>query len=161
MIDKIYLDMDGVICNFHKRYQELFNTAPEHDDSRKRFGQRFGIFIQNNNFATLDMMPDALELLSYLKTVNVPIEILSSTAREVTNEEISRQKQIWLDNHDIKYPAIFVPGKRLKVNYASENCILIDDTVSNIDDWNAKGGIGILHKNASDTISALQPLLLT
>lgn len=159
MIEKIYLDLDGVLADFQKRYQELFSTAPDHDTSRKRFGQRFGIFIQNNNFATLDMMSDALELLSYLKTVSVPIEILSSTAREISNEEISRQKQTWLDNHDIKYPAIFVPGKRLKVNYASENCILIDDTVSNIDDWNKAGGIGILHKNASDTISMLQPLL--
>jgi hypothetical protein len=31
--------------------------------------------------------------------------------------------------------------------------ILIDDYDQNIKEWQAKGGIGILHKNAADTIA--------
>ena len=65
---KIYLDLDGVIADFNKRYRELYDCEPSHDDARKRFGARFGAFIQNKEFQNLDMMPDATELLSYLKT---------------------------------------------------------------------------------------------
>ena len=39
-----------------------------------------------------------------------------------------------------------------------ENAILIDDFASNIKRWEAAGGIGILHKNANDTIQQLKKL---
>jgi len=157
---KIYLDLDGVIADFHKRYHELYNTSPASDDARKRFGQRFAIFIQNKEFQNLDLMPDANVLLDYLKYQPVPpVEILSSTARPIYNADISRQKQIWLDKHGITYPAIFVPGASLKAQYADENSILIDDTEHVIDAWNKAGGTGILHKDALTTISILSTLL--
>ena len=155
----IYLDLDGVIADFRKRYLELFQTSPENDDNRKRFGDRFAKFIHSKEFATLDLMPDALELLSHLTTTGVPVEILSSTARPVSNVTISHQKQTWLDNHGITYPAVFVPGKQFKAKYANPNSILIDDTYSNIEEWNKAGGVGILHKDAIDTISILNTLL--
>lgn len=40
-----------------------------------------------------------------------------------------------------------------------KNFILIDDTPKKVVDWQNAGGIGILHKNASDTISKLRKLL--
>ena len=151
--------MDGVIADFEKRYRELFHTSPGHDDNRKRFGIRFAKFIQFNHFADLDMMSDATDLLAYLTTTGVPVEILSSTARPTSNATISHQKQVWLDNHGINYPAIFVPGKQFKAKYADPNSILIDDTFVNIEEWNKAGGVGIFHKNALDTISILNTLL--
>jgi len=156
---KIYLDLDGVIANFHKRYEEIHNTSPSSDDARKRFGQRFAAFIQNKEFQNLDMMPDANVLLTYLNRCGVPVEILSSTARPINNAEISRQKEVWLGKHNINYPANFVPGKSLKYKFADENSIIIDDTPSVIDDWNKAGGTGILHKDALTTISILDALL--
>ena len=157
---KIYLDLDGVIADFHKRYHELYNTSPSSDDARKRFGQRFAIFIQNKEFQNLDLMPDANVLLDYLKYQPVPpVEILSSTARPINNAEISRQKEVWLRKHSINYPANFVPGKQFKYKFADENSIIIDDTPSVIDDWNKAGGTGILHKDALTTIAILDTLL--
>lgn len=156
---KIYLDMDGVIADFHKRYHEIHNCSPSHDDARKRFGQRFATFIQNKEFQNLDLMPDATVLLNYLNGCGVPVEILSSTARPVNNAEISRQKEIWLGKHNINYPANFVPGKQFKYKFADENSIIIDDTPSVIDDWNKAGGTGILHHDALTTISILGSLL--
>ena len=35
---------------------------------------------------------------------------------------------------------------------------MIDDRQSNIDAWESEGGIGILHKNARDTINELKRL---
>ena len=151
--------MDGVLANFHKRYEEIHNTSPSSDDARKRFGQRFAAFIQNKEFEKLELMPDATELLSYLKTCGVPVEILSSTARPINNAQISHQKEVWLGKHNINYPANFVPGKQFKYKFADENSIIIDDTPSVIDDWNKAGGTGILHKDALTTISILNTLL--
>ena len=45
-IAKIYLDMDGVLSDFTKRYQEISGSTPERDDKSERFGQFFDKFIE-------------------------------------------------------------------------------------------------------------------
>lgn len=155
----IYLDMDGVIADFSKRYQELFNMTPQRSDRTKQFGGFFNEFIKTKQFATLDMMPDAKVLLNYLKTIEVPVEILSSTAREDRHQEIAEQKDVWLDKHEIHYVRNFVPGKNLKYKFADPSSIIIDDTQSVIDDWKNAGGVAIHHKDALSTISILDALL--
>ena len=52
----------------------------------------------------------------------------------------------------------FIAQAYLKKNYAAPNHILIDDKKSNIDEWRAAGGIGILHTSAADTIQQLKKL---
>ena len=42
-----------------------------------------------------------------------------------------------------------------KKNYARKDAILIDDRISNINDWNNAGGIGILHTSTSSTLTKL------
>ena len=83
-ISNIYLDMDGVICDFHKRYTELFGTLPERDDKSKMFHKNFGEFIEVRSFATLELMPGAITLIRALeqlhKDYGIVTEILSSTA---------------------------------------------------------------------------------
>ncbi len=147
--------MDGVLCDFHKRYKEIFKVCAE-TVKYKQFHRQFDGFIADMNFATLDMMPDTLELLAALDSLEVPKEILSSTASEARHAAVSKQKRIWLKYHGIKYKQNFVPGKSLKYKFATPNSIIIDDTVSVIDDWNKAGGIGILHKNAETTINVLR-----
>jgi len=157
--EKIYLDMDGVIADFAKRYKELHKISPEEADKKKQFGKFFDEFIKSGQFATLDLMPDAKQLLSFLNTTGVPVEILSSTARQDSHVAISRQKTIWLDRHGINYTANFVPGKSLKYKFATPESIIIDDTKSVIDDWRKAGGIGIHHTDALTTITSLSTLL--
>jgi hypothetical protein len=102
------------------------------------------------------LYPGALDLISYLNSVNIPKEILSSTGYDRVLREVSLQKQEWLHKHGIDYKANFVPGKKFKYKYATPNSIIIDDTVSVIDDWNKAGGIGILHKDVISTVSTLK-----
>lgn len=156
---KIYLDMDGVIADFSTRYKELFDMTPERADKSKQFGQFFSQFIKSHQFATLDLMPDARELLNHLDTVGVPVEILSSTARQDSHAEISHQKNVWLEKNKISYRANFVPGKSLKYKFADPESIIIDDTRSVIDDWIKAGGVAIHHKDALTTIASLSTLL--
>ena len=42
--------------------------------------------------------------------------------------------------------------------FAEPNRILIDDMQKTIDEWNAKGGTGIFHSSAANTITELKKL---
>jgi hypothetical protein len=148
--------MDGVIADFVKRYREIYNMDPKEAEKYDKFKKYFHEFIVNNNFATLDLMPDAQKGLEFLRKAQVPTQILSSTANEEYYDAISKQKMIWLQTHGITFNPIFVPGKKHKKAYAAPDKILIDDTEKNITDWQHAGGIAIFHKDWDTTIAILQ-----
>ena len=152
----IYVDMDGVIANFSKRYKERFGLSPEQTRSNKEFGGYFAKFIANGEFQTLEPMEDAFLLINHLNMIPVEKQILSSTARPDSHDAIAPQKLEWLKTHGINYKANLVPGKSLKYKFATPDSIIIDDTKSVIDDWNKAGGIGILHTDAISTIAMLK-----
>ena len=162
-IRKIYLDMDGVISDFNKGYRELNNMEPREAEKYKKFDHFFDEFIAANKFATLDLMPGARELITYLNHLylnrSITTEILSSTANQERYDDISRQKMFWLQKHGISFKPNFVPGKRLKYQFATPDSAIIDDTASVIDDWRKAGGIGIWHKDVATTLAQLKMYL--
>jgi hypothetical protein len=153
----IYLDLDGVVADFVKRYKELYRMEPREAEKKKEFNKFFDEFIATGQFATLDLMPDAMEGLIFLrKHLTVPTQILSSTANEERYDAISKQKMIWLQTHGITFTPNFVPGKKHKHKFAGPDKIIIDDTESVINDWIKAGGIGILHKDWPSTLAILR-----
>jgi hypothetical protein len=160
-IESIWLDLDGVCCDFEKRYKELYHIDPKEAEKKNKFGPLFQQFIETNQFATLDMMEGTIKGIDFLRRLPIPTQILSSTARPEHHEAISKQKYIWLQTHGITFNPIFVPGAHLKAQYATPNRILIDDTLKNIQEWRKAGGIGIHHKTWDITISLLKIYCLT
>lgn len=155
-VSKIYLDMDGVIADFEKRYEALYHMHPREAEKHDKFVKFFDEFIATKQFATLDLMPGAVAGMQYINSLGVPVEILSSTASEERYDAISKQKRMWLQINNISYKQNFVPGKRHKYKFATPDSIIIDDTESVIKDWRKAGGIGILHKDWSTTMSILR-----
>lgn len=155
-ITKIYLDMDGVIADFNKRYKELYKIEPKEADTYKTFDKFFTMFIAERQFATLNSIASGIKLINYLRSLKVPTEILSSTSSEKRDAEIREQKIEWLNNQNIEFPVNLVPGKRFKRDFSNSNSLLIDDTPQNIDQWRVEGGIGILHTDAITTIGILK-----
>ena len=87
-----------------------------------------------------------------LKKYN-PILLSSPSASESSR----LGKRLWVKK--------YLPGTKLilasaekKQNYSGKDKILIDDRPDNIEQWRARGGKGILHVNAQDTINQLQNL---
>lgn len=156
MIEKIYLDMDGVIANFEHRYYEMYGITPRAAEKHKEFDRYFDEFIEKEGFKNLMLMPGAILLLKYLENIDTPTEILSSTANEKRYSAISKQKMEWLDYYNITFKTNFVPGKRHKSKFATPNSIIIDDTPYVIEKWIEAGGIAIHHTTANSTLAQLR-----
>ena len=147
----LYLDMDGVLCNFDKAYRAI---DPDKAD-RKKF--RESVFM-HKIFEDLEFMHDAHELLDFVaKLKDINIEILTSmgTYDELQGHEAKTQKLYWLHKHSIPYKANFVRAKQEKANFAHDRSILVDDSIGCITPFTAKGGHAIHHSKSSDTIQQI------
>jgi hypothetical protein len=153
---QIYCDMDGVIADFEARFDHFFGMSPseyEAKNGRRAFWNQIDNNIGVKFWVGIPWMPDGHQLWDYIKKYN-PI-LLSSPS---TSESSRIGKRLWAKK--------YMPGTKLilafpdqKANYSGEGKILIDDRLEpNIQMWRSKGGIGIHHTNASDTISQLKEL---
>jgi len=149
----IYCDMDSVLVDFDRGYQELTGMTTQQADANgveafwdplSKAGAKFWI--------TLQWMPDGKQLWDYIKKYN-PI-LLSAPSRE---ESSKLGKRVWVKRElpGVKLILKYAPQKQ---EYASPTSILIDDRQKNIDQWEAAGGIGILHTSTPNTIKQLQQL---
>jgi hypothetical protein len=81
--------MDGVLSDFSKRYKELWKIEP--NPIRERGEKRdhmWDEFVDGNNFETLDWYPGGKELLKYVLSLDIPIEILSSSVGRDHHEAV-------------------------------------------------------------------------
>ena len=153
--------MDGVLCDFEKKFTELYGFLSLAKRDRKTWSKDWEDFILNQKaFEELEWFPGGKELLAYIrKHPNIHVEILSSSGGEKFHGEVTVQKIKWLRSHGINYKANIVPGRKHKKDYATPEMILIDDTPDVIESFNKAGGHGILHKDITKTKEMLKKLL--
>ena len=153
---KIFSDMDGVLTDFDESFKKYSDGIAPSDFEKKYGKEEFWKLIDGQGkvgfWVGMPWMKDGKQYWDYIK--NYDTELLSSPSRSATSR---LGKRLWVRNN--------MPGIKLtlaqaskKQNYAAPNHILIDDRKSNIEQWRAQGGIGILHTSASDTISQLKKL---
>jgi len=153
--------MDGVLCNFEKRFTELYGKDALGARDRKNFTTNWPNFIMDGNFESLEWFPGGKELLDFIQNeTDWEVEILSSSGGEKFHSEVAAQKVVWLCDKGIPYKANIVPGRKHKTAYATPETILIDDTEDIIVNFNAAGGLGILHKDINETLAKLRTLLV-
>jgi len=156
---KIFCDLDGVLANFSGYFYQLFNKDVDIIPDSELWNniEKYG---KSNFFAELPWMPDGKQLWSFIIDNFLDVKILSALGKSDKEDNFtSKGKLMWLNKNipDLPKNKIrFVVNKHQKRYYAKPGFILIDDTTSNIDEWNAAKGIGILHKSSSDTIKVLE-----
>ena len=159
---KVYFDMDGVLCNFEKRYEELFGENPWKSRNNKHWSNNWVEFIESHQFESLQPMPGAFDMLAYVRNKDILIEILTSSGSLRMDIKyhnlVADQKAIWLKKHGIAYKINVVQNRKMKAEYAALDIILIDDTPDVIEAFDKAGGIGILHNNSVDTLNTLEHL---
>jgi hypothetical protein len=152
----IYSDMDGVLSDFDKRFMEFSDGIPPGQYEQRKGKEEFWKLIDDTIgvpfWAGMDWMSDGKEYWNYIEKYN-PI-ILSAPSRK---EESKYGKRIWKKRNMPNNKMILVPAWKKK-EYANPTSILIDDRADNINQWEAAGGIGILHTDAASTIAKLKKL---
>ena len=99
-------------------------------------------------------MPDGKTLWSYIKKYKP--HILSSPSRSQSSRV---GKEAWVRiNLPNSINKLLLYPRHEKQLFAAKNHILIDDLEKTIIEWREKGGIGIHHTSAIDTISQLKKL---
>ena len=151
----IYCDMDNVLVDFIKGAEDVIGGDFASIDKAERWNK----ITQTKDFwANLDWMPNAKRLYKFIGRYD-PL-ILSAFS---TKDPSSKSGKIrWLrKNTNINNYKIKLVKRAQKQAYAKEDGepnILIDDYIKNIQEWEAKGGIGIRHTDVGKTINKLKSL---
>ena len=146
---KIYCDMDGVLTNFESRFEHFTGKSPKQYE--KEFGlEQFWHLIDSKIgvrfWVGMDWMPQGKELWSFISPYSP--SLLTSPSRDNTSR---LGKNLWVKNNLNPKPKVIFAYSKDKQRYADENSILIDDKKSNINEWNAQGGIAIRCKDGEVT----------
>jgi len=147
---------------FHKK--EDLVTPDERQEIKNSYWQNF---IEQKYFEKLEVMSQVAALSKTLKEIkrkhpDVRIEILGSTGNPANHHEVAQQKINWLNKHKNKIDIVFhrhnfVAGRTLKQNYGAKNTILIDDTLSNCEEFKNAGGMAFhIDNNISELTNKLQ-----
>mgnify|MGYP003333662964 CR=1 FL=1 len=157
---EIYCDLDGVLVDFDKGIKQLTGGINFQDYIKTKGYDELWKIVNNNGsiwWETLPWTQDGHYLWNFIK-VKKPT-ILTAGSTENTKELAVKGKKQWVfRNLGSNVKTIVTDKSSDKQIYSGQNKILIDDLPSNISEWESKGGIGILHTSAADTIEKLKQL---
>ncbi len=151
----IYSDMDGVITDFDKCFMKYSKGIPPTQYELENGTKAFWNLINREGvkfWSEMDWMPDGKTYWKRIKKYN---PILLSAPSQDKSSYIGKQE--WVNKNLPGSELILSPAEE-KQKYAAPNHILIDDRKSNIDQWEAKGGIGIRYISLSQVIRDLKKL---
>jgi len=157
----VYCDLDGVLVDLAGKLSEIYQEDLPNGSFKNHFNKLMDTLSTSEKldfWVSLKQTNDCMELWNFIKKFT-PTIITSCSEMPIA----CAGKKEWCSNHlgITSRRVICVPRSSSKQNYAGPNKILIDDLESNITEWEAKGGIGILHKNSITTLSILKNILYT
>lgn len=143
----VYLDMDGVLADFDAGYRKRFGKSA---DLHAKDDPNTGKLVGTDFFATLPKLPEADKLVAAVVKLFGGYSICTSPLRG-DHENSGQHKTQWIkDNLSPQPDKIVVTGK--KDSYAKGINVLVDDKPKNIDNWNSRGGVGILYNAYTDDL---------
>jgi len=133
------------------RLRENKENLSEQAETIRKIYSDINDVLAGTDVPDVEWTDDGKKLWRYLMTVRKPVELLSST----TNKE---RKADWIKSTFKLPPPVTFRRSFDKHEFSEPGAVLIDNKPETIESWEEKGGIGILHKNADDTIKQLQKL---
>ncbi len=162
--------MDGVLTDFHQGFSDVYYSVITDKMSKeeKMKAAEAEYARQGASFwVNLDWEHGGRELWKASANLFEHIGILSSASANTVRrlEEVTEGKVEWLKKHIPELPEdqiIIVASKHQKQNYANKFSILVDDKDTTIQEWNSRGGYGILHNSSNyrKTIEDLEDIAL-
>jgi 5' nucleotidase, deoxy (Pyrimidine), cytosolic type C protein (NT5C) len=166
----IYTDYDGVVANFVKGVEAKLGrsiTGKDWEDMDQ--GPRNKLYSQACDsvdfWSNLETMPDYSTYWGYIKYWSPGVITAYPMWNKDAVSHAIKGKTAWNKKHTMVPDSRFhVCARSDKKNWALNNGkpnILIDDHEKNIHEWDAAGGVGILHTSAVSTIIQLKRLGFT
>lgn len=155
-IPKFFFDMDGVLVNFDKKFQEVMPGVKEEDDWLWEDLHKLCPDI----YLEAEPMPDARQLWEYVTFYGIP-HVLTAIPRRWSWPNVTKHKRQWMEKHFGLHHSnvLFGPYAEDKQFHCLQpHYVLIDDKAINIEQWKARGGIGILHTSTVNTIKELRAM---
>jgi hypothetical protein len=166
---KLFLDSDGVFSDFLGGMKKFFNFEfpeghlPEHEHKAQSEWVGYKIWSRPFFWVDLDLLPGSKEMYEHFRPYDpivltaVPNNYVLDSIEAVT---AAMEKKQWWRKHFGQHQAdrLIWTLSKLKHTYckAKEDpehmYVLIDDHKGNIRDWEAAGGIGILHESVEKTL---------
>ena len=150
---RIYLDLDGTICDLLTQWNimtrcgmspkdfEAMTSTEELYDEFKKYGEKF--------WSTMQWKKDGRLLYNYLKKYR-PIILTKS----IGTKECEEGKEQWVRNNlQARTEILFADKKEV---WADSDSILIDDNQINCNKFVIAGGNAIIHISAIETIKILK-----
>jgi hypothetical protein len=146
----LFLDCDGVLADFDAGARKVLGMSPRAfaaKHGKREFWRRLA--RAKDFYATLPLMPDAMELYDAIKHLEPTI----LTGLPLGN---------WAAPQKIKWAAEHFPKTRIITTLARDKYkhmtgmdVLVDDCADHRDKWENAGGTFIHHKNARDSLRRL------
>lgn len=161
----IYLDMDGVLADFDKGVNEMCGMLAtsqnqrydrQHDDRMWEAIRQVGHFYDK-----LEPMPGAKEMFDIIYgKYGDQCEILTGIPKPFRGIDTAGEDKIaWTRRMLSETVKINIVYRKEKMEHCQgPQDVLIDDRADTIREWESKGGVGILHKSAGETLARLREM---
>ena len=157
-MNKIYLDMDGVLADFVTGVEGPdYINGPLQDENH--YVNKKAEYINKRLFRNLPVMPGMLDLVAFVKDTGLPWEVLTATG-EINRSLVMADKMAWIKRYVDPHVVVTgtLKGKHKSV-FAQPGHVLVDDKKSNCNAWQNAGGIAIHHTSMTSTLAQLEYLL--
>lgn len=161
-MNKVYIDLDRVLADFDRGFLEATGvTFDSVENSQDRWnllkGKEAGFYLNLVPFyGARDFVNDIL-LLDGPNFVGILSALPSLLDYPPWYNEKVRWNRLRIHSH---LPVHIVESSESKQRYAAEGDVLIDDNPLNIKQWNAAGGVGILHRDFETSLQQLKNVYL-
>lgn len=167
---RLYCDMDGVLCNFDQRFEDLFGKTPNEVETQKGTPYFWAMIrrVGAKYWARMDWTPGGKALWAEVGKHNATL----LTAPPKKQGDFSQLDPVtmegkteWANTHLTPAPiGIIFKASKDKQQVAEQDVakgltpILIDDRTDIIDRWRAAGGIGINISKNGDSSQAIKKI---
>ena len=156
----LYLDMDGVVADFDAYAFSVAGLPP----SGGMYNEKQWSMIAANErlYRDLPRTSYADQLVSACKEFcavhNYRLIFLTAVPKDNDMHWSFYDKIKWVETYYPEIPVHFGPYSKDKHVHCMSGDILIDDRLSNIEEWSAAGGNAIHHVDYETTLAALNQL---
>jgi 5'(3')-deoxyribonucleotidase len=158
----IYLDMDGVVADFDEYAARTLGVPP----SQGIYPDEVWYKLASNSrlYRDLVLCEGANLLVNTMRNIandhNLDLKFLTAVPKGNDVPWAFYDKVKWAQKHFSGIPVMFGPFSKDKHVHCKPGDILIDDRLSNIEEWNSAGGNAILYAgDVHDAISKVKTIL--